>query len=254
MINHHWTLILNEPGLTEVPADCTWARYVMPEFVCLALPSWLADVQRALVGERSYYDKTYRADELIRLLLQPKYEGLMAWPDARRIEPITGTINYPYGTYVAPNTPGSTNLWLKYQSPTLPVPIVREWRVDIQGVVAVRAVQPAGSFKEFAIEPELEIDLDSDIAIVIPTPTLGDSWTFKAILRPANVFSTIFSAVKRLRPEAVERLFWTTDAHENTAVLEVAKSLLDSKFDEDKLAGIAAAYVYNAEITRVGSD
>lgn len=261
MINHARTLLLNRPGASRPLPTYYLEEYVDPAYQALALPSYLAGVRDALLGQNP--DNAYanfRLWEIFRTIDSTEYahyvtdfDPRVTYRRRRSVVAIGETTNY------IPTTVGNlTKLSFAGKlGPSISTNRLQfDWQVQVVSplVVQITSIQlQQSSLYTVTItggQTDLiplvgQLNLFFRVACVGTLPA-GAGWQITAFAEPEGSINDMIDPLSRLGDAALIQLF------PNRAPYTLFKQLWGSPlFIQDRLTGMALAYAYHADEVRL---
>jgi len=247
MVNHLYSLLLNARRPSNVIPAPPWERYISEDFVTARFPPWLEKVRQAMIPYTSWWDMTYRAEEIMSVLLEPRYKDYTLSLDPRITTPDVAPFLFNFSTTVA----GINELAKSQQAYVLTktartfVPLIRRvWTITFPG----NGTLVASSTNE---ERTYDYDnagvfIDPDVGIQVENPLAGAIFRLTAYRQPTGGLVDTFTAVKTLPDVTRVQLFISDVRNEQLTLNDYRMWYETSQYDSDKLAAVALAYQIHA--------
>jgi hypothetical protein len=243
VINHAYTLLLNSKKPTDVPP---WDRYIDAEFNPLKLSSSLATVRDALVGTGGWWDLTFRAEQLLKIIKFKTFNGKYDWMDKRETLPAVSPFVYSAKFLTTTPDGGVTNMLSGYERVAYSgrVNIHRKWRVRSSGSTKIAITDQDGALTEAQVLGNIA-PVSQDIRLVFTGPLLPESgWNLVSFVSPSNEFMR-YTRVASLTSGVLAQLFYMA-MPEDEILSEYNRWYTDANYPEEQVAAVVLAYVFQA--------
>jgi hypothetical protein len=249
MINHARTLLLNARDTAD-PAP--WERY-MGVFSPLALPSYLENIRKVLVGSGGWWDRTYRVEMLLTMLDSRRYAGKFDWMDSRVTPAQTQPFLYSEPkvtvTRVASPTPDTFVSYIDLPG-AFTVPVKRTWQVvgsasELFSVLYLGSWYTIRAYND-TVAGGWRLHLADDFDLLFSAVgSVGDVWNVRSYVKPQNVFADLPPAVMSLPSTWTQQLFSAVNPNDEP-LKEYKRWYSDNVHAEDKVAAVTLAYLLRA--------
>jgi len=245
MINHLYSLLLNSRKPSSVPAP-PWQRYMDEEYVPKQLPPWLEAVRKALVPYTSWWDKVYRVEAIISVMLEPRYKEDTLSVDSRITAPDVKPFLFNFtDTVEGINAAASSDrAYVLKKASTFTPSIRRMWTITFPGDdTAVVVTDAERRIYEYTNNG---IYIDPDIGIQVEAPTAGSKWRMISYTQPKGSLVSAFAAASAISDVNIVKLFSADTQAEQLQLAKYQRWYTTASYESDKLAAIALAYMIHA--------